>query len=113
MTTKKRVVITGAGIVSCIGNDLATVEASLRAGTSGIKAVDQPHSMYLAELALDMARRTLRPGGDFLAKVFQGEGFDLFLRELRAAFGTVAPRKPRASRARSAEQYLLARNYRG
>jgi len=77
------------------------------------KAVDQPHSMYLAELALDMARRTLRPGGDFLAKVFQGEGFDPFLRELRAAFGTVAPRKPRASRARSAEQYLLARNYRG
>ena len=95
------------------GRAVDLVLSDMAPNTSGIKAVDQPHSMYLAELALDMARRTLRPGGDFLAKVFQGEGFDLFLRELRAAFGTVAPRKPRASRARSAEQYLLARNYRG
>ena len=95
------------------GRPVDLVMSDMAPNTSGIKAVDQPHSMYLAELALDMARRTLRPGGDFLAKVFQGEGFDPFLRELRAAFGTVAPRKPRASRARSAEQYLLARNYRG
>jgi 23S rRNA (uridine2552-2'-O)-methyltransferase len=64
-------------------------------------------------LALDFAGRCLRPGGDFLVKAFQGEGFDAFLQDLRAAFATVAPRKPRASRARSAEQYLLARNYRG
>jgi 23S rRNA (uridine2552-2'-O)-methyltransferase len=51
--------------------------------TSGIKAVDQPRGMYLAELALDFAQRCLRPGGDFLVKVFQGEGFDPFLKELR------------------------------
>jgi len=81
--------------------------------TSGIKAVDQPRGLYLSELALDFAGRCLRPGGDFLVKAFQGEGFDAFLKDLRAAFALVAPRKPRASRARSAEQYLLARNYRG
>jgi 23S rRNA (uridine2552-2'-O)-methyltransferase len=66
----------------------------------------------LAELALDFARQCLRPGGDFLVKVFQGEGIDPFLKE-PAAFAAVLPRKPKASRARSAEQYVLARNYRG
>ena len=89
------------------------VISDMAPNTSGVKAVDQPRGMYLAELALDFARRCLRPGGDFLTKTFQGEGFDGFLRELRTAFATVAIRKPKASRARSAEQYLLARNYRG
>ena len=89
------------------------VLADMAPNTSGIKAVDQPRGMYLSELALDFAQRCLRPGGDFLLKIFQGEGFDGFLKELRTAFVTVAPRKPKASRARSAEQYLLARNYRG
>ncbi|RUQ31788.1 MAG: 23S rRNA (uridine(2552)-2'-O)-methyltransferase RlmE [Candidatus Competibacteraceae bacterium] len=87
--------------------------ADMAPNTSGIKAVDQPRGMYLNELALDFARRCLRPGGDFLLKAFQGEGFDAFLKELRMVFVSVAPRKPKASRARSAEQYLLARNYRG
>ncbi len=87
--------------------------ADMAPNTSGIKAVDQPRGMYLNELALDFARRCLRPGGDFLLKAFQGEGFDAFLKELRMVFASVAPRKPKASRARSAEQYLLARNYRG
>ena len=89
------------------------VLSDMAPNTSGIKAVDQPSSMYLAELALDFARQCLRPGGDFLVKAFQGEGFDTYLKALRTAFVTVAPRKPHASRARSAEQYLLARNYRG
>ena len=89
------------------------VLSDMAPNASGIKAVDQPRGLYLAELALDFAGRRLRPGGDFLVKAFQGEGFDAFLKSLRAAFVTVAPRKPRASRARSAEQYLLARNYRG
>ena len=89
------------------------VLSDMAPNTSGIKAVDQPRGLYLAELALDFASRRLRPGGDFLVKAFQGEGFDAFLKDLRAAFATVASRKPRASRARSAEQYLLARNYRG
>ncbi|MBK8537462.1 MAG: 23S rRNA (uridine(2552)-2'-O)-methyltransferase RlmE [Candidatus Competibacteraceae bacterium] len=95
------------------GRSVDLVLADMAPNTSGIKAVDQPRGMYLSELALDFARRCLRPGGDFLLKIFQGEGFDVFLKELRPAFITVAPRKPKASRARSAEQYLLARNYRG
>lgn len=88
------------------------VISDMAPNTSGVKAVDQPRGMYLAELALDLARHCLRPGGDFLVKVFQGEGFDVFFKELRAAFVMVASRKPKASRARSAELYLLARNYR-
>lgn len=89
------------------------VISDMAPNTSGIKAVDQPRGMYLAELALTFAQERLRPGGDFLVKVFQGEGFDPFLQNLRRMFVGVAPRKPKASRARSAEQYLLARNYRG
>lgn len=87
--------------------------ADMAPNTSGIKGVDQPRGIYLNELALDFARRCLRPGGDFLLKAFQGEGFDAFLQEARRSFSSIAPRKPKASRARSAEQYLLARNYRG
>lgn len=95
------------------GRVVDVVLSDMAPNTSGVKAVDQPSVMYLAELALDFACRRLRPGGSFLVKTFQGEGFDDFLRAVRTAFTTVAPRKPRASRARSAEQYLLARNYRG
>lgn len=89
------------------------VISDMAPNTSGIKAVDQPRGMYLAELALDFARQCLRPGGDLLVKAFQGEGLDVFLKDLRGAFATVALRKPKASRSRSAERYLLARNYRG
>ncbi len=95
------------------GRPVDLVISDMAPNTSGIKAVDQPRGMYLAELALDFARRGLRPGGDFLTKAFQGEGFDVFLHELRMAFATVTIRKPKASRARSAEQYVVARNYRG
>lgn len=76
---------------------------------SGMRAVDQPRVMYLAELALDLAREALCPGGDLLVKVFQGAGFEALLKELRSAFARVVVRKPEASRARSAEVYLLAR----
>jgi 23S rRNA (uridine2552-2'-O)-methyltransferase len=79
---------------------------------SGNKVIDQPRVMYLAELAVDFAARSLRPGGDFLVKVFQGEGFDTLLKNLRGTYARVAVRKPQSSRARSAELYLLARNYR-
>lgn len=80
---------------------------------SGMKAVDQPRGMFLAELALDMAQKVLAPGGGLLVKVFQGEGFDQFLQALREQFGSVRSRKPEASRSRSREVYLLAREYRG
>jgi 23S rRNA (uridine2552-2'-O)-methyltransferase len=79
---------------------------------SGMSAVDQPRSMYLVELALDMARQVLRPGGAFVCKVFQGEGFDELLRDARSSFGKVLTRKPAASRPRSREVYLVARDYR-
>ena len=75
---------------------------------SGIDAVDQPRQLHLAELALEFARDHLRPGGVFLAKVFQGVGFDDFLRNVRRDFEKVRMKKPPASRARSAEMYLLA-----
>jgi 23S rRNA (uridine2552-2'-O)-methyltransferase len=78
----------------------------------GIADVDHDRSMQLVELALDFACRTLRPGGDFLAKVFQGRGFQPLLAELRSRFETVQIRKPKASRSRSAEVYVLARGYR-
>ena len=93
------------------GRPIDLVISDTAPNTSGIKAVDQPRGIYLAELTLDLARQCLRPGGDLLLKAFQGEGFDALLRELRRRFATVASRKPRASRPRSPEAYLLARNY--
>lgn len=80
---------------------------------SGIKGVDQPKGMYLIELALDFVDKQLRPGGHFIAKVFQGEGFDLLLKQTRAWFTSVSIRKPEASRSRSAELYLVAKGFRG
>lgn len=76
---------------------------------SGMDAVDQPRSMYLAELALAFAEQWLKPGGIFLAKVFQGEGFDRFLQDCRSRFDKVLVRKPAASRSRSREVYVLGR----
>ncbi len=79
---------------------------------SGMKAVDQPRAMYLAELSLDLAERVLRPGGDLLIKAFTGEGLDEFKQQLRRRFGKLQVRKPAASRPRSPEIYLLARDFR-
>ncbi len=79
---------------------------------SGMAAVDQPRAMYLAELALSFARAHLAEGGCFVAKVFQGEGFQEFVAELRRTFESVRTRKPGASRPRSRETYAVARNYR-
>ena len=80
---------------------------------SGMSAVDQPSAMYLVELALDMAKQVLKPGGNYAAKVFQGEGFDEYLKELRQSFQKVGTRKPESSRARSREVYLVAKGYKG
>lgn len=78
---------------------------------AGIDAVDQPRAMYLAELALEFAQRVLAPGGDLLVKLFQGEGFDEIIRHARGRFGRVVTKKPKASRRRSPEIYLLARQF--
>lgn len=79
---------------------------------SGIRTADQAAAMLLCELALDLAIKVLRPGGDFLIKVFHGEGFDEYLKEVRQQFEKVQMRKPASSRERSREQYLLARGFR-
>ncbi len=78
---------------------------------SGIDAADQAGSIYLCELALEFAKAHLKPRGTFLVKVFQGEGFEDYVKTVREVFETVAIRKPKASRPRSREVYLLARNF--
>jgi len=79
---------------------------------SGVDVIDQPRSMHLAELALDMAGRVLKPGGDALIKVFQGAGFQELVQGARGRFGRVRLLKPQASRSRSPEIYLLAMQFR-
>jgi 23S rRNA (uridine2552-2'-O)-methyltransferase len=88
------------------------VMSDMAPNISGLKAVDQPRSMGLAELALDLARRVLKPEGSFVCKLFQGEGFDAFVVDARRSFARVRVMKPKASRAGSREVYLVARNYR-
>ena len=78
---------------------------------SGNKAVDQPKSMALAELALDVAKKTLRRRGNFVCKLFQGQGADAFIADARQTFARVKVMKPKASRPGSNEVYMVARNY--
>ena len=91
------------------GREIDLVMSDIAPNISGMDAVDQPRAMYLAELTVDFADRVLRPGGDLLVKLFQGEGFDSLLKDLRERYEKVVVRKPRASRARSREVYALAR----
>lgn len=93
------------------GSGADLVMSDMAPNISGNKVVDQPRSMYLAELALDLARRVLSADGSFICKVFQGQGTDAFIRDARQSFGTVKMVKPKASRAGSSEMYLVARNY--
>jgi 23S rRNA (uridine2552-2'-O)-methyltransferase len=87
------------------------VMSDMAPNISGMRSVDQPKAMYLVELALDFADKVLCEGGDILVKVFQGEGFDEYLRAMRERFKRVYTRKPRASRPRSREVYLVGRGY--
>ncbi|MDO9371569.1 MAG: 23S rRNA (uridine(2552)-2'-O)-methyltransferase RlmE [Gammaproteobacteria bacterium] len=93
------------------GERAGLVMSDMAPNISGLRSVDQPRAMYLAELALEFARKVLAPGGDLLMKVFQGEGFDALRKDLLRSFKQVLVRKPASSRARSREVYLLARNY--
>ena len=100
-------------MLTAIGEDGADLVISdIAPNISGNRAVDQPRSMNLAELAMDLARRVLKPKGSFICKVFQGEGFDAFVLDARRSFERVRVMKPKASRAGSREVYLVARNYR-
>jgi 23S rRNA (uridine2552-2'-O)-methyltransferase len=93
------------------GQKVNLVLSDMAPNISGMKVVDQPRAMYLAELALDFCQRALAQGGDFLVKMFQGEGSDVYIKELRQQFAQVIIRKPKASRPRSREVYLLARGF--
>ena len=93
------------------GRSVDIVLSDMAPNTSGVEAVDQIRSLALAEAAEAFALDALRPGGYFLVKLFQGPGFDDFVRRMRGRFGKVVVRKPKASRERSPEVYLLARNY--
>lgn len=79
--------------------------------TSGMSSVDQPRAMYLAELSLMLCEKMLKKNGCLVVKVFQGEGYDLFLKSLKTYFKTVTVRKPEASRGRSRENYLVAKGF--
>ena len=95
-----------------LGNSKADLVISdMAPNMSGNKAIDQPRSMHLAELALELAQRVLKLQGSLLIKVFQGEGFDELRRELRQNFARVQTRKPSASRSRSREVYQLATGF--
>ncbi|MCP4994490.1 MAG: 23S rRNA (uridine(2552)-2'-O)-methyltransferase RlmE [Gammaproteobacteria bacterium] len=93
------------------GKPVDLVISDMAPNVSGMTVVDQPRAMYLCELALAFAQEVLRPGGSMVVKVFHGEGFDQYVRDLRASFGKVVTRKPKASRPRSREVYLVAGNY--
>ncbi|VAW54355.1 23S rRNA (uridine(2552)-2'-O)-methyltransferase [hydrothermal vent metagenome] len=80
---------------------------------SGMGSVDMPRAYYLCELALDLAQQVLKPGGGLLVKLFQGEGFEAYNKELKTSFSKIVMRKPKASRARSREIYALATGFLG
>ena len=94
----------GEGKVDVVMSDMAP-------NFSGMPAVDIPRAMYLVELALDMCKQVLAPKGSFVVKVFQGEGLDEYLREIRALCSIGKVRKPEASRDRSREVYIVATGY--
>jgi 23S rRNA (uridine2552-2'-O)-methyltransferase len=101
-------------ILEAVGDShVDLVISDMAPNMSGTPAVDIPRAMFLCELALDLATRVLKPGGDFLIKIFQGEGFDVYLKDVRSKFDKVQMRKPSSSRDRSREQYLLGRGFKG
>ncbi|MEQ3695562.1 MAG: 23S rRNA (uridine(2552)-2'-O)-methyltransferase RlmE [Pseudomonadales bacterium] len=101
-------------IMSAIdGRPVDVVVSDMAPNLSGVNAADQYSSMYLVELALDMARKVLKPGGSFCAKVFQGVGYEEYLKDVRESFDKVLIRKPAASRPRSREVYLVGKGFKG
>jgi|TARA_B110000444_G_C18580303_1_gene473627 23S rRNA (uridine2552-2'-O)-methyltransferase len=101
-------------ILNSLEKDLVDLVISdMAPNMSGIRGVDQPKAMYLVELALDLACKILRPDGNFVVKVFHGEGFDQYMLELKKRFKRVVSRKPEASRPRSREVYVVAKGFKG
>ena len=95
------------------GQPVDVVISDMAPNLSGISSADQAASIYLIELALDMANQVLKPKGSFVAKAFQGEGYDAFVAQVREQFDSVVIRKPDSSRARSREVYVVGRGFKG
>jgi 23S rRNA (uridine2552-2'-O)-methyltransferase len=93
------------------GKNVDIVMSDMAPNMSGNDAIDQAKSMYLVELSLDMCHQVLKKNGSFVVKVFMGEGFESFMKDIQNAFKTVKTRKPESSRARSREVYLVATGY--
>ncbi|NNF16339.1 MAG: RlmE family RNA methyltransferase [Gammaproteobacteria bacterium] len=100
-----------ARIKAALSGQAHLVMSDMAPNISGIRSVDQARSMLLAELALDCAAQVLVPGGHFITKLFHGEGFDFYVKTARTMFHNVKVKKPRASRPRSRETYMVARGY--
>jgi 23S rRNA (uridine2552-2'-O)-methyltransferase len=101
-------------ILNLLGDDrVDTVVSDMAPNLSGVNTTDQYSSIYLVELALDMARNVLKPGGSFCAKVFQGVGYEEYVKDVRKSFSKVIIRKPAASRARSREVYVVGKGFKG
>ena len=95
------------------GGKFDLIVSDIAPNITGIDSADQASSMYFLELALDTVRKTLKPGAAFVAKMFQGEGSDAYLKELRRSFDKVSIRKPAASRPESREVYIVAKGFKG
>ncbi|MFT5278121.1 MAG: 23S rRNA (uridine2552-2'-O)-methyltransferase [Glaciecola sp.] len=93
------------------GDKVDAVVCDMSPNISGVNTTDQYASIYLVELALDMARNVLKPGGSFCAKVFQGVGYEEYVKDVRSSFDKVLVRKPAASRPRSREVYIVAKGF--
>lgn len=89
------------------------VVSDIAPNLSGIDSADQARSIYFLELALDTVRLMLKPGANFVAKMFQGQGSDEYVKELRKHFGKTSIRKPKASRPESREVYIVAKEFKG
>jgi len=101
-----------AQILSTLNDQKADVVMSdMSPNLSGVATTDQYSSIYLVELALDMARNVLKPGGSFCAKVFQGVGYEEYVKDVRTSFDKVVVRKPAASRPRSREVYIVGKGF--
>jgi len=99
-------------LLNTLGSDQPDlVICDMAPNMSGQQAIDIPRAMYMAELALDLSQQVLKPGGGLLVKLFQGEGFDDYIKQMRENFSRVVMRKPKASRARSKEVYGLAMGF--
>lgn len=100
-------------IKKSIGNRQVDLVISDMAPNMSGMAADQPRAMYLVELALDLATQTLKQGGGFVCKLFQGEGSEAYVKDVKQQFRTVAIKKPKASRPRSREVYVVATGFKG